>query len=104
MIRSFSLFLLLLLISSFSAGGANDITDGAVAEGTTKGIAEGAAANWTAANRTATNETADGVSEGKPPHSAVILVVDGLGASYVYPEHSAYALDGSPLRRIEPMY
>jgi hypothetical protein len=27
----------------------------------------------------------------------VILVVDGLGASYVYPEHSAYALDGTPL-------
>ncbi len=31
------------------------------------------------------------------PNSAVILVVDGLGASYVYPERSAYALDGSPL-------
>jgi 2,3-bisphosphoglycerate-independent phosphoglycerate mutase len=31
------------------------------------------------------------------PEGAVILVVDGLGASYVYPEHSAYALDGSPL-------
>ena len=25
------------------------------------------------------------------------MVVDGLGASYVYPEHSAYALDGTPL-------
>jgi len=25
------------------------------------------------------------------------LVVDGLGAAYVYPEHSAYALDGAPL-------
>jgi hypothetical protein len=33
------------------------------------------------------------------PAGAVILVVDGLGASYVYPEHSAYALDGSPLGR-----
>ena len=33
------------------------------------------------------------------PGGAVILVVDGLGASYVYPEHSAYALDGSPLGR-----
>jgi 2,3-bisphosphoglycerate-independent phosphoglycerate mutase len=31
------------------------------------------------------------------PSGAVILVVDGLGASYVYPEHHAYALDGSPL-------
>lgn len=31
------------------------------------------------------------------PAGAVILVVDGLGASYVYPEHSAYALDGTPL-------
>lgn len=33
------------------------------------------------------------------PHGAVILVVDGLGSSYVYPEYSAYALDGSPLGR-----
>ena len=32
------------------------------------------------------------------PDGAVILVVDGLGASYVYPEHRAYALDGSPLQ------
>jgi hypothetical protein len=31
------------------------------------------------------------------PGGAVIVVIDGLGASYVYPEHSAYALDGSPL-------
>jgi 2,3-bisphosphoglycerate-independent phosphoglycerate mutase len=31
------------------------------------------------------------------PGGAVILVVDGLGASYVYPEHHAYALDGAPL-------
>jgi hypothetical protein len=31
------------------------------------------------------------------PDGAVILVVDGLGASYVYPEYNAYALDGSPL-------
>ena len=31
------------------------------------------------------------------PDGAVILVVDGLGASYVYPEHRAYALDGSPI-------
>jgi len=31
------------------------------------------------------------------PSGAVLLVVDGLGASYVYPEHRAYALDGSPL-------
>jgi hypothetical protein len=33
------------------------------------------------------------------PGGAVIVVVDGLGASYVYPEHSAYALDGSPLQK-----
>lgn len=32
------------------------------------------------------------------PSGAVILVVDGLGASYVYPEQRAYALDGSPLQ------
>lgn len=31
------------------------------------------------------------------PGGAVILVVDGLGSSYVYPEHRAYALDGSAL-------
>jgi len=31
------------------------------------------------------------------PGGAVILVVDGLGASYVYPEHRAYALDGSAI-------
>jgi 2,3-bisphosphoglycerate-independent phosphoglycerate mutase len=45
--------------------------------------------------------TADGVAEsvagGEGTHGAVILVVDGLGSSYVYPEHSAYAMDGSPL-------
>ena len=33
------------------------------------------------------------------PAGAVILVVDGLGSSYVYPEHNAYALDGSPLNK-----
>lgn len=37
------------------------------------------------------------VSPQDQPTGALILVVDGLGASYVYPEHSAYALDGSPL-------
>jgi len=31
------------------------------------------------------------------PNGAVLLVVDGLGASYIYPEYSPYALDGSPL-------
>ncbi len=98
MIRSFLLFLLLLLISSCSAGGASDdAAEGVVedveeasngtAEGATKGAIEGSAANW----------TAEGIPDGKQPHGAVILVVDGLGASYVYPEHSAYALDGSPL-------
>lgn len=33
------------------------------------------------------------------PVGAVILVVDGLGASYVYPEHNAYALDGSLMKK-----
>ncbi len=33
------------------------------------------------------------------PVGAVILVVDGLGASYVYPEHNSYALDGSLLKK-----
>jgi len=33
------------------------------------------------------------------PAGAVILVIDGLGSSYVYPEHNAYALDGSPLNK-----
>lgn len=33
------------------------------------------------------------------PAGAVILVVDGLGSSYVYPEHNPYALDGSPLEK-----
>ena len=31
------------------------------------------------------------------PGGAIVLVVDGLGSSYVYPEHRAYALDGSAL-------
>ena len=33
----------------------------------------------------------------REPSGLVLLVVDGLGSSYVYPEHRAYALDGSPL-------
>ena len=66
MIRSFPLFLLLLLIGSYSADG----------------VAE---------------KAVGGATGGEHPSGAVILVVDGLGASYVYPEHSAYALDGSPL-------
>ena len=33
----------------------------------------------------------------REPFGLVLLVVDGLGSSYVYPEHRAYALDGSPL-------
>ena len=40
------------------------------------------------------------IAESEPirePSGAVLLVVDGLGSSYVYPEHRAYALDGSPL-------
>jgi hypothetical protein len=30
------------------------------------------------------------------PAGAVILVIDGLGASYIYPEYQAYSLDGAP--------
>ncbi|MCD4806511.1 MAG: sulfatase-like hydrolase/transferase [Methanococcoides sp.] len=32
-------------------------------------------------------------------HSAVILIVDGLGASYIDPKKIPYALDGSPLEK-----
>jgi 2,3-bisphosphoglycerate-independent phosphoglycerate mutase len=39
------------------------------------------------------------VGEEQHPAGAVLLVVDGLGASYVYPERSPYALDGTPLGR-----
>jgi 2,3-bisphosphoglycerate-independent phosphoglycerate mutase len=35
--------------------------------------------------------------EADHPHGAVLLVVDGMGSSYVYPELEARALDGSPL-------
>lgn len=83
MIRSISLFLLLLLISSYSTCWASDDATDRVAEG--------------AANIVAANATADRAPDAERPHGAIILVVDGLGASYVYPEHSAYALDGSPL-------
>lgn len=34
------------------------------------------------------------------PIGAVILVVDGLGASYVYPEQKAHALDGSQIEGV----
>ena len=37
------------------------------------------------------------VGESVHPTGAVILVVDGFGASYVYPEYTPYALDGSAL-------
>ncbi len=37
------------------------------------------------------------VGEDVHPTGAVILVVDGFGASYVYPEYTPYALDGSAL-------
>jgi len=39
------------------------------------------------------------VGQAVRPEGAVILVVDGLGASYVYPEHNAYALDGTLLKK-----
>lgn len=83
MIRSFPLFLLLLLISSYSTCWASDDAADRVAKG--------------AADIVAANATAHSAPDGERPHAAVVLVVDGLGASYVYPEHSAYALDGSPL-------
>jgi len=37
--------------------------------------------------------------DGGDPAGAVLLVVDGLGSAYVYPELEARALDGSPLER-----
>ncbi|MDF0592220.1 alkaline phosphatase family protein [Methanotrichaceae archaeon M04Ac] len=39
------------------------------------------------------------VGEAARPPGAVLLVVDGMGASYVYPELSPRAIDGSPLPR-----
>lgn len=37
--------------------------------------------------------------EGDQPRGAVILVVDGMGSAYVYPELMPRALDGTPLKR-----
>lgn len=37
------------------------------------------------------------VGESVHPNGAVILVVDGFGASYAYPEYTPYALDGEAL-------
>jgi bisphosphoglycerate-independent phosphoglycerate mutase (AlkP superfamily) len=34
------------------------------------------------------------------PHGAVILIVDGLGSSYAYPEFTPYALDGSVIGKV----
>lgn len=31
------------------------------------------------------------------PNGAVLLIVDGLGSSYIYPEHRPYSLEGRPL-------
>jgi 2,3-bisphosphoglycerate-independent phosphoglycerate mutase len=39
------------------------------------------------------------VGEADRPTGAVLLVVDGMGSSYVYPELEAQAVDGSPLGR-----
>lgn len=36
------------------------------------------------------------VGDGSDPAGAVLLVVDGMGANYVYPELEARAIDGSP--------
>jgi 2,3-bisphosphoglycerate-independent phosphoglycerate mutase len=83
MIRSILLFLFLLALISSSS--ADEIADDA-AKGVAGGVAKGMAGG-----------IAEGAASTEQPHGAVILVVDGLGASYVYPEYSAYALDGSPL-------
>jgi 2,3-bisphosphoglycerate-independent phosphoglycerate mutase len=83
MIRSILLFLFLLALISSSS--ADEIADDA-AKGVAGGVAKGMAGG-----------IAEGAASTEQPHGAVILVVDGLGASYVYPEHSAYALDGLPL-------
>ncbi|NYT03017.1 MAG: hypothetical protein GKC10_09730, partial [Methanosarcinales archaeon] len=40
--------------------------------------------------------SASGLEE-PAPRGAVVLIVDGLGSSYVYPEHRAYTLDGRGL-------
>jgi len=37
------------------------------------------------------------VGDGSDPAGAILLVVDGMGANYVYPELEARAIDGSPL-------
>jgi 2,3-bisphosphoglycerate-independent phosphoglycerate mutase len=39
------------------------------------------------------------VGQEAEPGGAVILVVDGFGSSYAYPEHEPYALDGSPIEK-----
>jgi 2,3-bisphosphoglycerate-independent phosphoglycerate mutase len=39
------------------------------------------------------------VGEEQHPGGAVLMVVDGLGASYVYPERSPHALNGMPLKK-----
>ncbi|WP_340818173.1 sulfatase-like hydrolase/transferase [Methanolobus sp. WCC4] len=36
------------------------------------------------------------------PHGAVILIVDGLSSSYIYPEYTPYAIDGSELEKARP--
>ncbi|MCX8206962.1 MAG: alkaline phosphatase family protein [Methanothrix sp.] len=33
------------------------------------------------------------------PRGAVLLIVDGLGSSYIYPEHRPYSVDGRPLEQ-----
>ncbi|MCQ8903510.1 MAG: alkaline phosphatase family protein [Methanothrix sp.] len=43
----------------------------------------------------------DGISPGgdPPPRGAVLLIVDGLGSSYIYPEHMPYSVEGRPLEQ-----
>jgi hypothetical protein len=36
--------------------------------------------------------------------SAVLVIVDGLGSSYIYPDHSPVCIDGSPLPGIRPHF
>lgn len=46
---------------------------------------------------------ADVIELGQPdvPRGAVILIIDGLGSSYIYPEFTPYALDGSALAKAD---
>lgn len=46
-------------------------------------------------------ETIEELNPVNTPDGAVILIVDGLGSCYVYPEYTPYAIDGSMLKKAE---